>query len=84
MKIVAEAKYDEVLGVHMIGPRVTELVAEASLGLQLETTGEEMIHAIHPHPTLSEAMGEAAMALHGRAIHFFQEASRTLSAARAR
>ena len=73
IKIVADAKYDEVLGVHMIGPRATELIAEASLGLELETTGEEIIHAIHPHPTLSEAMGEAAMALHGRAIHFFQD-----------
>ena len=43
-----------------------------------------MIHAIHPHPTLSEAMGEAAMALHGRAIHFFQDSAKVLSAARAR
>jgi dihydrolipoamide dehydrogenase len=84
VKIVADAKLDEVLGVHIIGPRVTELIAEATLGLELETTGEAMIHAIHPHPTLSEAMGEAAMALHGRALHFFQDAARAMAAARAR
>lgn len=84
IKIVADAKYDEVLGVHIIGPRATELISEVSLGLELETTGEAMIHAIHPHPTLSEAMGEAAMSLHGRAIHFFQDASRALAGAKAR
>jgi len=84
IKIVTEKKYDEILGVHMIGPRVTELIAEATLGLEIETTDEEMIHAIHPHPTLSEAVGEAAMAVHGRAIHFFQDAAKALAAARAR
>ena len=84
IKIVTDKKYDEILGVHMIGPRVTELIAEATLGLEIETTDEEMIHAIHPHPTLSEAMGEAAMAVHGRAIHFFQDAAKALAAARAR
>ena len=84
VKIVADAKLDEILGVHIIGPRATELIAEASLGLQLETTVEETIHAIHPHPTLSEAMGEAAMAVHGRAIHFFQDAAKALAGARAR
>src|SRR6185436_2283706 len=84
VKIVANGKLDEILGVHIIGPRATEMIAEASLGLQLETTGEEMIHAIHPHPTLSEAMGEAAMAVHGRAIHFFQDAAKALAASRAR
>jgi dihydrolipoamide dehydrogenase len=84
IKVVTEKKYDEILGVHMIGPRVTELIAEATLGMELETTDEAMIHAIHPHPTLSEAMGEAAMAVHGRAIHFFQDAAKALAAARAR
>jgi dihydrolipoamide dehydrogenase len=83
VKLVADARYDEIVGVHIIGPRATELIAEASLGLVLETTGEEMLHAIHPHPTLSEAMGEAALALHGRAIHFFQDAARTLAATKA-
>jgi dihydrolipoamide dehydrogenase len=69
VKIVADRKYDEVLGVHMIGPRATELVAGATLGLQLETTVEEIIRTIHPHPTMSEAIAEAAHAAHGAAIH---------------
>jgi dihydrolipoamide dehydrogenase len=69
VKIVAEKKYDEILGVHMIGPRSTELVAEASLALRLECTVEELIRTIHAHPTMSEAVGEAAHATHGAAIH---------------
>jgi dihydrolipoamide dehydrogenase len=69
VKIVAEKKYDEILGVHMIGPRSTELVAEATLALQLESTVEELVRTIHAHPTMSEAVGEAAHATHGAAIH---------------
>jgi dihydrolipoamide dehydrogenase len=69
VKIVAEKKYDEILGVHMIGPRATELVAEATLALKLECTVEELIRTIHAHPTMSEAIGEAAHATHGAAIH---------------
>ena len=69
VKIVAEKKYDEVLGVHMIGPRATELVAEATLALRLECTVEELVRTIHAHPTMSEAVGEAAHATHGAAIH---------------
>src|SRR5262245_40900288 len=69
VKIVAEKKYDEVLGVHMIGPRSTELIAEATLALRLECTVEELIRTIHAHPTMSEAVGEAAHATHGAAIH---------------
>jgi dihydrolipoamide dehydrogenase len=69
VKIVAEKKYDEVLGVHMIGPRSTELVAEATLALRLECTVEELMRTIHAHPTMSEAVGEAAHAAHGAAIH---------------
>ena len=69
VKIVADRKYDEVLGVHMIGPRSTELVAEAVLALRLECTVEELIRTIHAHPTFSEAVGEAAHAAHGAAIH---------------
>lgn len=69
VKIVAEKKYDEVLGVHMIGPRATELVAEATLALRMEATVEEIIRTIHAHPTMSEAVGEAAHATHGAAIH---------------
>ena len=69
IKIVAERAYGEVLGVHMIGPRATELVAEATLALRLESTVEELIRTIHAHPTMSEAVGEAAHATHGAAIH---------------
>ncbi|MDP1572252.1 MAG: dihydrolipoyl dehydrogenase [Vicinamibacterales bacterium] len=69
VKIVADKKYDEVLGVHIIGPRATELVAEAVLALRLECTVEELIKTIHAHPTMSEAVGEAAHAAHGAAIH---------------
>jgi dihydrolipoamide dehydrogenase len=69
VKIVAEKKYDEILGVHMIGPRATELVAEATLALRLECTIEELVRTIHAHPTMSEAIGEAAHAAHGAAIH---------------
>jgi dihydrolipoamide dehydrogenase len=69
VKIVAEKKYDQLLGVHMIGPRATELVAEAGVALRLESTVEELIRTIHAHPTMSEAVGEAAHAVHGAAIH---------------
>ena len=69
VKIVGDTKYDEVLGVHLIGPRSTELVAEAVLALRLECTVEELIRTIHAHPTFSEAVGEAAHAAHGAAIH---------------
>jgi len=69
VKIVADKKYDEILGVHMIGPRSTELVAEAVLALRLECTVEELVRTIHAHPTFSEAVGEASHAAHGAAIH---------------
>jgi dihydrolipoamide dehydrogenase len=69
VKIVFDKKYDEILGVHMIGARSTELVAEATLALRLECTVEELLRTIHAHPTMSEAVGEAAHAAHGAAIH---------------
>ena len=69
VKIVAEKKYDEILGVHIIGPRATELVAEAVMALRMEVTVEELVRTIHAHPTMSEAVGEAAHAAHGAAIH---------------
>ena len=69
VKIVSEKKYDEVLGVHIIGPRATELVAEAVVALRMEITVEELVKTIHAHPTMSEAVGEAAHAVHGAAIH---------------
>ena len=69
VKIVFDKKYDEILGVHMIGPRSTELVAEATVALKLECTVEELVRTIHAHPTMSEAVAEAAHAAHGAAIH---------------
>ena len=69
MKIVTDKKYDEVLGVHIIGPHATELISEATAAVNLEATAESLFQAIHAHPTLSEAMGEAALAAHDRAIH---------------
>ena len=69
VKIVSEKKYDEVLGVHIIGPKATEMIAEAGAALRLEATSEELVRTIHAHPTLSEAMHEAAEAVAGHAIH---------------
>ncbi|MEI7772786.1 MAG: dihydrolipoyl dehydrogenase, partial [Chloroflexales bacterium] len=70
IKIVAERQYDEVLGVHMIGPNATEMISEAGIALSHEATGASMLHTIHAHPTLYEAIGEAAHALeHGSALH---------------
>ncbi len=70
IKIIADTQYDEILGVHMIGPHVTEMISEGGLALSHEATGESMLQTIHAHPTLYEAIGEAAHALvHGAAIH---------------
>ena len=69
VKIVADHTTDALLGVHMIGARSTELVAEATAALRLEATVEELIRTIHAHPTMAEAIGEAAHATHGAAIH---------------
>ncbi len=69
VKIVADAKYGEVLGVHMVGHNVTELIAGVTLGRALETTVEELANTIHAHPTLSEAVMEAALATLDRAVH---------------
>ncbi len=69
VKIVGENTYDEVLGVHIIGPKATELIAEACLGMKLETTVEEISKTVHAHPTLSEAMLEAAHSVYDEAIH---------------
>jgi dihydrolipoamide dehydrogenase len=68
VKVVSESKYDEVLGVHMVGPHATDLISEACLGLRLETTTEEITRTIHPHPTLPEALMQAAEAVYGHAI----------------
>jgi dihydrolipoamide dehydrogenase len=69
IKIVSEAKYDQILGVHMIGPHVTDMIAEATGMIRLETTTEELARTVHPHPTLSEVVMEAAHVVLGQAIH---------------
>ena len=68
-KVVSEAKYDEILGVHIIGPHATELIAEACVAMQLESTAEELGRTMHAHPTVSEAVMEAAEGVHGLAVH---------------
>jgi dihydrolipoamide dehydrogenase len=70
VKLVCEKKYNQLLGVHMIGPHVTELIAEGTSALGLEATAEDVSHLIHAHPTVSEAVMEAAEAIYGAAIHF--------------
>ncbi len=69
VKIVAEKKYDEVLGVHIIGPHATELLAEACVAMQLETTADELGKTMHAHPTVSESIMEAAEGVHDLTIH---------------
>jgi dihydrolipoamide dehydrogenase len=69
-KIIAHAETDEILGVHLIGTHVTELIAEASAAMLFESTAWELGAAVHPHPTLSEVLGEAAMNVAGQSINF--------------
>jgi len=70
VKIVADSKYGQVLGVHIAGPHASDLIQEGTLALTLEATLDEFDATIHPHPTLSEAVAEAALAAQGRALHF--------------
>jgi dihydrolipoamide dehydrogenase len=69
VKLIFDAKYGELLGAHMIGANVTEMIAEIVTARKLETTGHEIIKAVHPHPTMSEAVMEAAAAAYGEVIH---------------
>ncbi len=69
VKVIRDKKYSEVVGAHIVGPHATELIAEFVVGRHLETTVEEMDRAMHPHPTLSEAVAEAALASLGHALH---------------
>ena len=70
VKIVSETKYDELLGAHIVGPHATELIAEACVAMQLESTAEELGRTMHAHPTVSESVMEAAEGIHGLTIHF--------------
>ncbi|MEZ4885691.1 MAG: dihydrolipoyl dehydrogenase [Chitinophagales bacterium] len=69
VKVIFDAKYGEFLGAHMIGANVTEMIAEVVVARKLETTGHEIIKSVHPHPTMSEALMEAAAAAYGEVIH---------------
>jgi dihydrolipoamide dehydrogenase len=70
IKIVTEQKYGQMLGVHIIGPRATDLIAEATLALKMEATVEDIVQTLHAHPSLSEAMHEAALDVSGQTIHY--------------
>ena len=69
VKLIFDAKYGEWLGAHFIGANVTEMIAEVVVARKLETTGHEIIKSVHPHPTMSEAIMEAAAAAYGEVIH---------------
>jgi len=69
VKVIFDAKYGEFLGAHMVGANVTDMIAEVVVARKLETTGHEIIQAVHPHPTMSEAVMEAAAAAYGEVVH---------------
>jgi dihydrolipoamide dehydrogenase len=69
IKLIFDAKYGEFLGAHMVGANVTEMIAEVVVARKLETTGMEIIKSVHPHPTMSEAIMEAAAQAYGECIH---------------
>ena len=70
VKVIFDAASGELLGAHMIGAEVTEMIQGYVVGRQLETTEEDLMHTVFPHPTLSEMMHEAVLDAYGRAIHF--------------
>jgi len=76
VKVVAEAKYGQILGIHMIGPEVTELIANAVQSVVMEATVEDIAHTIFAHPTLPESFKEATLDVEGRAIHFLKRPAR--------
>ena len=69
VKIITDAKYEEILGVHIIGPRAADLIAEGALAIRLEATVDELISTIHSHPTISESVREAALNVQKRTIN---------------
>lgn len=73
VKIVTDTKTDQILGVHIVGPRATDLIAEATLAMKLELTPQEIIATIHSHPSLSEAVREAALDISGEMIHYISK-----------
>ena len=69
VKVIADAKGGEILGVHILGGEATELIAEAGMAMSMKATLDQVVRSIHAHPTRSEAIGEAALAALGRALH---------------
>lgn len=82
VKMITDAESDRVLGVHMIGADVSELIAEAALAIEMGATAEDIALTVHTHPTLPETMMEAAEAVHGKAIHIFQKEKPALAGSR--
>jgi dihydrolipoamide dehydrogenase len=72
VKIIADKKIGEILGVHILGPGATEMIAEAAICMSMEGTAEDIVNTIHAHPTVSEAVCEAAMSVFGKPIHGIQ------------
>ena len=69
MKTIFDARTGQLLGAHMVGAEVTELIQGYAIAMQLETTEEDLMHTVFPHPTLSETMHESVLAAYGRALH---------------
>ena len=69
MKVILDGEYGEILGVHLFAVHATDMISEICVAMELEATAEEVIHSIHPHPTVSEAVAEAFMAACDRALH---------------
>ncbi len=70
VKVIVDERWDEIIGVHIIGPHASDLIAEAGAAIHLESTAQELARAVHAHPTFAEAVMEACEAVHGKAIHF--------------
>jgi len=69
VKVIADAKTDRILGLHLLGPRASDMIAEAALAMEFQGSAEDVARTVHAHPTLPEAVKEAALAVAGRAIH---------------
>jgi dihydrolipoamide dehydrogenase len=69
VKILADAETDRLLGVHILGPRASDLIAEAAVAMEFGASAEDLARSVHAHPTLPEAIKEAALAVAGRALH---------------
>ncbi len=72
VKIIADRKTDRILGAHMVGPDVSNLIAEVALAIELGATAKDLANTVHAHPTLPETLMEAAESVHGKAIHIFE------------